>query len=113
MNISRLPSYPGDRASPSGRRAAPDLSDCLDALDRLFDRVSSLAEVSAVLSAARDALRGTAHYDVLDRAVGAMHPIVLSGASAEVQWERALGATDDVRLYLAKNWSYEMGKRPG
>jgi hypothetical protein len=77
------------------------LTDCLDALDRLFDRVSSPADVSVIVSTVREALRGTGHHDPLDRAVAALQPIVRAGAPADVQRERALDVTDDLRHYLA------------
>ena len=118
MDFSRLPQYPGDGVSPSGRRREPDsaggfqeppvtadatrlLTDCLDALDWLFDRMWSPAQVAAVLSAARETYRGTAHFDPLDGAVAALQPIVRSGAGADVRRERAPAVTDDLRHYLA------------
>ena len=103
MDFSRLPQYPGDGVPPSGRRGELDYaSDCLDALDRLFDGVSSAAEVTAVLYAVQETIWGTAHHEPFDLALAALVPIIRSGVSAEAQRERALEVTDDLRHYLAE-----------
>jgi hypothetical protein len=107
MDFTRLPRYPGDGVPPGGFRepttaaAAKPLTYSLDALDCLFDRVWTPDQVLAVLAPARDALRGTAHFDPFDRAVSALTPVVESGAGADVRGDRALFVTDGLRHYLA------------
>lgn len=77
------------------------LDNALDALDRLFDGHSSTIDVSALLFATSEALRGTKHHTELERAVQGLHQIIRSGGTVDVQREKALNATDDLRKYLA------------
>jgi hypothetical protein len=77
------------------------LGNCLDALDRLFDRHSSVVDVWALLLATSEALRATEHYRELERPLVDLSAVIRSGASAETQRERALGVTDELRHYLA------------
>jgi hypothetical protein len=97
----RTPTEAGRR----GKRGSPaDITKlagaCLDALDWLYDRQCSAADVCAVLAAAREDLKGTAHAAPFDRPVAELLAVTRSAALAEVQRDRALEVTDDLRHYL-------------
>lgn len=77
------------------------LENALDALDRLFDRQSSVIDVWALLLATREALRATEHHAEFDRPVAELLTLVRSGTSVDVQRDQALEVTDELRHYLA------------
>lgn len=78
------------------------LENALNALDRLYDGDSSVVDVWALLFATCEAVRGTDHHPEFERPMDELLLIVRSGKSAEFQRDRALGATDELRHYLAK-----------
>ncbi len=78
------------------------LGNVLDALDRLFDRQSSVTDLWALLFATAEALRGTPYYHEIEGPVAALLTLVRSGASEEVQRDHALEVTDRLRHYLAE-----------
>jgi hypothetical protein len=78
------------------------LGNVLDALDRLFDRDSSVVDVWALLLATGEALRGTEHESELTRPLPALLAAIRSGAPAESQRDQALAVTDKLRHYLAE-----------
>jgi hypothetical protein len=77
------------------------LENVLDALDRLFDRQCSVIDLWALLFATTEALRATEHCDQLERTTAILLAIIRSGASEEMQRDRALIVTDELRHYLA------------
>src|SRR5262245_57894101 len=77
------------------------LDNALDALDRLFDRKSSVIDVWALLLATGEALRETTHYPKFNRPATALLDVIRSMEPPEVQRDRALEITDELRHYLA------------
>jgi hypothetical protein len=78
------------------------LENALDALDRLFDRESSVIEVEALLFATAEALRGTPHEIEFRRAVDALQPVLASSQPTDDLRDHALSWTDGLRRYLAR-----------
>lgn len=78
------------------------VSNTLDALDRLFDGVSSVIEVQALLFATGQALRGTPHLPHFEGPATELLAVIRSGESVEEMRERALTVTDELRHYLAE-----------
>jgi hypothetical protein len=78
------------------------LENTLDALDRLYDRHSSVLDLWALLFATAEALRATRHFSELEEPVAELLAVVRSGLSEEVQRDRALAITDRLRHYLAE-----------
>ena len=81
------------------------LENVLDALDRLFDRECSCADVLALLMATAEVLQDTSHSANLKAPIAALSDVVRSGADRETQRARALALTDSLRHYLAKTVS--------
>jgi hypothetical protein len=77
------------------------LEDALDGLDRLFDCDSSVADISALLAATRDALRTTEHEAAFERPIAQLDVIAKSGVPEEDKRVEALIATEKLRHYLA------------
>lgn len=77
------------------------LSNALDSLDRLFDRESSAIDVAALFQATAEALRDTPHSAMFADATAALEPIISSRHNPEVEYDEALKATGNIRLYLA------------
>ncbi|MBN8625644.1 MAG: hypothetical protein J0M17_09155 [Planctomycetes bacterium] len=78
------------------------LNNALDALDRLFDRESSVFEIWALFFATSHALSDTDHQPEFEAVVPTLLAIARSRDSVETQRDRALDATDSLRLYLAR-----------
>lgn len=78
------------------------LEHALDALDRLFDRESSVIDLWGLLFATAQALRSTPHFDVLEGATSNLLTIVRSRESTETKRDRALAVTDELRHHLAR-----------
>lgn len=74
----------------------------LDALDRLYDRTCSVADLVALLFATSIALSGTAIAPLLDSTRVRLERLVHSGASHEALYNAGLEATDELRRELAK-----------
>jgi hypothetical protein len=78
------------------------LTNVLDALDRLFDRETSVLELEALVFATSEGLRATPHQEAFDRPANELRNIACSRVTPDVQRERALAATDELRAYLAR-----------
>jgi hypothetical protein len=79
------------------------LGNALDALDRLYDGVSSSIDIQALLLATSEALRGTAHFPHLEGPAAELLAITRSSETNEAKRDRALGVTDELRHYLAQH----------
>ena len=77
------------------------LNNALDALDRLFDRESRVVDVYAITYATARALRTDPLASVFSEAAHGLLAVVRAGAPAEVERERALEVTNDLRISLA------------
>lgn len=88
--------------SPMSNREQLLLNNALDALDRLFDRRSSVIDVQALFFATGEALRGTAHQSHFERSAAELLAVIRSCEAGQEERDRALAVTDELRLYLAK-----------
>jgi hypothetical protein len=70
-------------------------------LTALFDRVSRVVDVHALIFATCDALNGSEFSAKAEPVAAELLKIVRSGESPERKRDLALVATDDLRLYLA------------
>jgi hypothetical protein len=77
------------------------LDNVLDALDRLYDEKLQVIDLWALLLATSEAMRHTAHFNVLAAPIEDLLAIVRSGESDDIQRDRALLASDWLRHYLA------------
>lgn len=77
------------------------LDNALDALDRVFDRESSVIDLFAILFATAVALRETPHYNALESPLAELQAIIRSQTSKEKKRDSALIATEALRNYLA------------
>lgn len=82
------------------------LENVLDALDRLFDRESSIIDVHALIFATSKALPNADYFAVLDNAVDRLEIIIRSGLDTEGQRDAALTATNDLRIFLAESLDF-------
>jgi hypothetical protein len=73
----------------------------LDALDRLYDRRSSVAEVHALCYATAQALRADVLFPLLEEAADRLEAILKSQVQTTVAGDQALIATDALRKELA------------
>ncbi|HWL08206.1 MAG TPA: hypothetical protein VNQ76_07375 [Planctomicrobium sp.] len=78
------------------------LENVLDALDRLFDRQSSVVDIQSLLLATSEALSSTCHEPLLRTAERELQTIIRSTTSEEERRDRALLVTNDLRIDLAQ-----------
>jgi hypothetical protein len=78
------------------------LENALDALDRLYDRHTSVLDLGALLFATAEALRATRRDSEFERPVAELLAVIRSGVSEDVKRDRALAITDHLRHYLAE-----------
>ncbi len=78
------------------------LNNALDALDRIFDRQTSVIDLSDLLFATAAALRETQHYSAFEGPAAELVAIVRSRADEEAKRDRVLDVTDPLRHYLAE-----------
>lgn len=77
------------------------LDNLLDALDRLYDRATTVTDLHALVFATEVALSGTVHTPILTDAAQRLQRILRSGKSVSEERDVALNETDDLRKYLA------------
>lgn len=77
------------------------LDNLLDALDRLYDRATTVTDLHALVFATEVALSGTVHTPILTDAEQRLQRILRSGKSVSEERDVALNETDDLRKYLA------------
>ena len=77
------------------------LENALDSLDRLYDCVSTVTDIHALMFATSKALAGSRYHSFFEPFIDELHLIVRSGDSLEVRREKALIATDELRGLLA------------
>jgi len=77
------------------------LDNLLDALDRLYDRATTVTDLHALVFATEVALSGTVHTAILTDAAKRLQRILRSGKSVSEERDVALNETDDLRKYLA------------
>ena len=77
------------------------LDNLLDALDRLYDRATTVTDLHALVYATKVALSETVHTAILTDAEQRLQRILRSGKSVTEERDVALNETDDLRKYLA------------
>jgi len=77
------------------------LDNVLDALDRLYDRKTTIVDLHDILYATTKAINELSHSSLLGAAVGRLHEIVRTSEAGRDDWAAALDATDELRKYLA------------
>ena len=87
------------------------LDNALDAHDRLWDGETSVVDLWALYAATAEALHDTPHRAVFDTAVTALASLMQSGLSADIQRDQALGSTDDLRYWVARQLRSELQAR--
>ena len=78
------------------------LENVLDALDRLFDRESSVVDLQALIFATSKALAKTEYYTALNEAASGLDKLLSLRLPINVEREKGLEATNGLRLLLAK-----------
>ena len=77
------------------------LDNLLDALDRLYDRATTVTDLHALVYATEVALSGSVHTAMLTDAEQRLRRLLRSGKSVTEERDIALNETDDLRKYLA------------
>jgi hypothetical protein len=77
------------------------LDNLLDALDRLYDRATTVTDLHALVYATEVALSGSVHTAMLTDAEQLLQRLLRSGKSVTEERDIALNETDDLRKYLA------------
>ena len=77
------------------------LTNVFDALDRLFDRDSTVWDVYAILYATSEALAETPFQSAFETPIRGLAETIRSNAPRESQRDAAMLITDDLRLLLA------------
>ena len=78
------------------------LENVLDALDRLFDRESSVVDLQALIFATSKALAKAEYDTALREAASGLDELLRMRLSTNDEREKALEATNDLRILLAK-----------
>ena len=78
------------------------LNNTLDALDRLFDRQASIVDIYALTYATAQALRSDVLFSLFSETAISLRAIARAGLPIEEARERALDATNDLRITLAE-----------
>jgi hypothetical protein len=78
------------------------LNNALDALDRLFDRQASVIDIYALTYATAQALRSDVLFSLFSETAISLSAIARAGLPTEEARERALDATNALRITLAE-----------
>ena len=77
------------------------LNHFLDALDRLYDRQTTVIDLHALLEATAIALKGKSLQPIFIAPLAELKALVFSGKTAETKHGEALNVTDDLRQFIA------------
>jgi hypothetical protein len=83
------------------------LNNVLDALDRLYDRVSKVIDVRSLIVATAEALPGSEFAARAEPVLKELQEILRSERSPAEKRDLALGITDDLRQFLAKTLPFD------
>jgi hypothetical protein len=78
------------------------LDNVFESLNRLFDRVSTVADVHALLVATAIAMRGTQLADAFEDPIRQLNPIVRSNATPDRKRDLGLADNDGLRRFVAE-----------